>query len=358
MTCKETLRYFLPAALALAGVSLAGCGLQLGSRKPGIEITKVPEARTGGPEATTTIEGRASGAENNDRVVIYAHSGQWWVQPLAESPFTQIHPEGTWSSSTHFGNEYAALLVEGDYRPAPTVAVLPVTGGPVKAVTVATGAPSTVASKPKSIHFSGYEWNVRNIPSNRGGTSAPYSDENAWTDDSGALHLKVSRIGEKWNDAEVNLTRSLGYGSYRFVIRESAHLEPALVLGLFTWDDTGPEQNHREFGVELARWGDPQNKNSQFVVQPYYVPANVARFGSPAGPMTYLVRWEPDKLHFEAFQGRDTKPAHRISEHTFASGVPTPGNELVHMNLYIFYDSAVPLSKETEAVIEKFEYLP
>jgi hypothetical protein len=37
----------------------------------------------------------------------------------------------------------------------------------------------------------------------------------------------------KWRCAEVNLARSLGYGTYRFVVRESSFLEPAAVLSMF-----------------------------------------------------------------------------------------------------------------------------
>ena len=46
--------------------------------------------------------------------------------------------------------------------------------------------------------------------------------------------------------AEVKLSRSLGYGSYRFVVQDVAHLEPAAVFALFTWDDSArPRNGHR-----------------------------------------------------------------------------------------------------------------
>jgi len=38
--------------------------------------------------------------------------------------------------------------------------------------------------------------------------------------------------------------------------------------------------------------------------------------------------------------------------------VPTPGNEMVRMNLYVFRRSEKTLERGTEVVIEKFEYLP
>lgn len=61
-------------------------------------------------------------------------------------------------------------------------------------------------------------------------------------------------------------------------MRDTSKLEPAVVLALFTWDYAGGDDNNREMDVEISRWGDPANKNAQYVVQPFHVPANVARF--------------------------------------------------------------------------------
>jgi hypothetical protein len=47
-----------------------------------------------------------------------------------------------------------------------------------------------------------------------------------------------------------------------------------------------------------------------------------------------------------------------VAQHTFTSGVPSPGNEMLRMNLYVFRRGATPLERGTEIVIEKFEYLP
>ena len=53
-------------------------------------------------------------------------------------------------------------------------------------------------------------------------------------------------------------------------------------------------------------------------------------------------------------------PPHRppVAERVFTSGVPSPGNEMVRMNLYVFRRSEKTLERGTEVVIEKFEYLP
>ena len=40
------------------------------------------------------------------------------------------------------------------------------------------------------------------------------------------------------------------------------------------------------------------------------------------------------------------------------SGIPTPLIESARLNLYVYGNSHVPLKKDVEVVIEKFEYLP
>ena len=87
------------------------------------------------------------------------------------------------------------------------------------------------------------------------------------------------------------------------MVRDVSHLEPAAAFGMFTWDDLGVEQNHREVGIEISRWGDPANKNAQYVIQPYYVAANVARFTAPAGRLTHSFRWEPGRVSFKTVLG-------------------------------------------------------
>jgi hypothetical protein len=45
-------------------------------------------------------------------------------------------------------------------------------------------------------------------------------------------------------------------------------------------------------------------------------------------------------------------------QHIFASGVPSPGQELLEFMLYVVPSDKYPLQKDTEVVIEKFKYLP
>jgi hypothetical protein len=210
----------------------------------------------------------------------------------------------------------------------------------------------------RTLHFSGYEWEIRGVPSNRGGATNTYDPTNAWTDTQGFLHLRIARGHGEWTCAEVTLTRGLGYGTYSFEVRDVSQMDRAAVLGMFTWDDAVGDPNHREMDTEISRWGDASAKNAQYVVQPYYVPANVVRFESPAGPLNYSFRWEPGRASFKTVRSGGAGHGQTIAEHTFTSGVPLPGGEAVHLNLYVFANKNSPLRHEVEVVIEKFEYLP
>ena len=325
--------------------------------KPSIDFSVVPPAAEGGPDRLELVAGRVTGARADQRIVLFARAGVWWVQPTRAEPFTTIQSDATFSSSIHLGTEYAALLVEPGYNPPQTTEVLPSEGGDVVAVKTVAGQKSE-QTDPKTIQFAGYGWQVRNVSSPRGGTNNIYSNDNAWTDADGFLHLRIAKNGGEWSCAEVKLSRSLGYGTYLFVVRDVSQLEPAAVLSIFTWDEADSGQNHREMNIELARWGDPASKNAQFVVQPYYVPANVVRFDVPAGALTHSLKWEAGQATFETVRGRAGNSSGLVAQHTFTTGVPTPGGESIHLDLYVFGNAKNPLQKDVEVVIEKFEFLP
>lgn len=331
---------------------------QSAPQPPGIEFTAVPDAAPGGTDRLVRIAGTVRGARPGDRVVLFSRSQVWWVQPFMVRPFTEIRADGSWENHVHTGTEYAALLVSPEYRPPATIEALPLAGDHVGAVAVAKGGGTYVDAAPRRLSFSGYDWEVRQTPSSRGGTN-DYDPANAWTDAQGALHLRLREHDGRWTSAEVALTRSLGYGTYRFVVRDTGTLDPAAVLSLLTWDDGGAEQNHRELDVEISQWGDPQIANAQYVVQPYYVAANVFRFRSPAGRVTHAFRWEPARATFSSYAGAGPQGNERpVATHTFSAGVPAPGDERVRVNLYYFRYAPRPPQRDVEVVIERFEYLP
>jgi hypothetical protein len=344
------------AALGLSALVVA-CGRT--SQPPVVTMSAVPPMSAGGPDKTAAIAGRVERAPPGSRLVLYAKSnvGVWWIQPLTAEPFTSIDAAGNWKSTIHLGVEYAALLVGSAYHPPSTTEQLPEVGGEIVARIVAAGTGQLDLPKARHLSFSGYDWEVRQVPSDRGGENQ-YSPDNAWVDAAGMLHLRLRQQNDTWTSAEVILTQSLGYGTYAFVVRDVAALDPAAALGMLTWDDQAAGQNHRELDIEISRWGDPSIANAQFVIQPYYVPANVLRFDAPAGRLTHGFRWEPGRASFKTVRGANLNTGPAIASHEFTSGVPTPGTETVRINLYFFrYATAVPRG-DVEVVIERFQYFP
>lgn len=345
----------LVAALGLFCVLFSSCRRTQPAAPPSIEFTRLPPAGVGSAEIIHSIEGRVKGARPGQRIVLFARSGVWWVQPFGDRPFTALQPNFTWRGSTHPGLSYAALLVDPEYRPPLTANALPSVGGLVRAIGVADG-PMLEQLARKTLHFSGYEWDVRQDQVTVAGTRNHFSPANAWVDGKGFLHLRILKKEGQWTSAELDLPRSLGYGSYRFVVSDVSQLEPAAALNISTWDGSGP---NREIDIEISRWGELTGKNAQYVIQPYYIPANVVRFLAPPGAISYSFDWEPGRVSFRTVRGIATGgSADVVAAHVFTSGVPSAGSEAVHMSLYVFESKRNPLQNEVEVIIEKFEYLP
>src|SRR5262245_37403872 len=95
----------------LTGALLTACHPN-DSLGPSVEFTRIPQTDPGSNEKHDIIEGIVKGGRQEQRIVLYARSGKWWVQPLQNNPFTAIRANGKWTNATHLGTEYAALLVE------------------------------------------------------------------------------------------------------------------------------------------------------------------------------------------------------------------------------------------------------
>src|SRR5258705_7090249 len=164
----------LSAIVFLSAVALVACRLEKPQETPSITFSKIPPAAQGGRERLDTISGRASGARPGQRIVVYAKSGPWWVQPWPEQPFIPIKPDSTWDTQTHLGYEYAALLVNADYHPAPTIDVAPTMGGSVVSLRIVNGVGSLPDLPVVPLRFSGYDWKVRTVSAARGGATNVY----------------------------------------------------------------------------------------------------------------------------------------------------------------------------------------
>jgi hypothetical protein len=309
------------------------------------------------------IAGKVTGAKKGQRILIYAKTDVWWFQSGDKFSYAEIRPDGTWSKTIHLGRQYAAMLVNPAYQAPATMVNLPEVGGDITTIVVVPGTgpgiQDAALDKPQSIFFSGYRWKLRNADGEHGGRSYPYDPANVRVDEEGALHMRITRHEKTWMCSEVELTRSLGYGTYRLQVNEVTSFEPAAELSFFTWGELGSDSDHHEMDIDLTQKGDPRSKNAEYVVQPYYLPMNMSGFSVPSGVVTYAFDWEPEGISFTSWKGAGERTAsNRIWDHSFLSNVPAPGGETVHINFCVFGFPKVPLQHESEVLIQHFEYLP
>jgi hypothetical protein len=351
------------AILTIAGLLLALMACHK-TAQPSLEstisFTQVPQWDLGDLNQEDVIEGTVSGSRPGQNMVVYSKTGGlWWLQPRLNSPFTPILPGGVWRNEVHLATDYAALLVDSTYHPAAVLAELPKVGRGIETVAA---SPGQKRSSSFFVNFSGFQWRVRKVPSARGGTKNPYDPNNVYVDQSGALHLQVVNRNNQWTCSEVNVTRSLGYGTYVFTVEDTSDLDPAAFFAIFTWDHSSKQGNHGEFDINISRWGDPQNENgnAQFVVQPAFLPLNLTRFRAPGGKLQHTIVWEEGRVTMLTSQvsGKQTR---LVSKHVFTDEVPRPGDESLRMALYAYSDpnhKLPAIRRRSEVVVDRFEFLP
>ena len=128
-----------------------------------ISFTQVPQRDLGDLNQEDVIEGTVSGARPGQNMVVYSKTGGlWWLQPRLNSPFTPILPGGVWRNEVHLATDYAALLVDSTYHPAPVLAELPKVGRGIETVAA---SPGQERSSSFFVNFSGFQWRVRKVPS-------------------------------------------------------------------------------------------------------------------------------------------------------------------------------------------------
>jgi hypothetical protein len=219
--------------------------------------------------------------------------------------------------------------------------------------------------------FSGYTWEFRRSNGLEGPGPNRFLDNwrTVWIDDDGDLHLKLwGRLGA-WYAAEVVLTESLGYGTYLFeTIGEIDNMDPPVILGMFTYDHN-PDYDHREIDIEYGLFGSSSGPNAQFVLQPFDRRGNRFQFeASLDGPyLTHAFRWTPEEIIFVSYHGHHAQDLTGgdlsavdddfvLARWTFNGDVPPPGEEKVHINLWL-YGTEAP-SRDHEVVFRSFAFVP
>jgi hypothetical protein len=304
------------------------------------------------------LSGFACNFGPNDKIVIYALTNEFYVQPLADAPFTNIAADGSWTSFTNPWQTVVVLLVDpANYTPQPTEITNPALDPGVLAWT-------EYPPEPVSVNFSGRTWGIKvtgNAPSDQfdPGPNFWSSDPSVVNVAADGLHLNIAKVNGNWQAAEVYLLRSLGYGTY--TVQIGSHLDNldqnTVAAPLFIY--AGPNQ---ELDNEYSGTGGliPSPYNAQFVAQPYTVPGNLAEYVQPStGQFTSQMEWRADHVTFTAWNGWSSVPAATdiIYQWTYTGAyIPPPGQERVHINLWLLNGSAPISGVGDSMVINSFTF--
>jgi hypothetical protein len=106
----------------------------------------------------------------------------------------------------------------------------------------------------------------------------------------------------------------------------------------------------------------PGPNNAQFVVQPYAVAGNIARYVQPpSAQFTVQMEWRADRVTFKSWNGWSPAPAasDMIQQWAYSgSYIPPPGQEQVHINLWLLGGNAPLSGTGDEMVIRSFAFQP
>ncbi len=314
------------------------------------------------PKSAVKVHQQVTGALNRPGwPVIYVQSpeGVWYAQPPV-----QAVSNGQFASDAYFGD---AL-----HTPLGSLFVLKIFVAKDKATAhqVAAGAVKTLPDWPASVAepvfrdvvfaFSGYYWAAGHKGANQSPGPNLWSDDpsHIWIDKNG-MHLKIAKVGAHWACAEMVLNQSLGYGVYTWEFSANVpHFDPNAVFGLFTYAFSANAQGipDKEIDFELSQWGQPKNRNAQFVVQPYTndQAPNIQRFNLASGShVTVTVEWRAGLVHAKCSDATGKV----LDTWTFKGpGVPTPGHERARANLWLFKGLAPASGQPQEVVVHHFHF--
>ena len=210
----------------------------------------------------------------------------------------------------------------------------------------------------KTLTFAGEQWEVKN------GIAAPgpnnWSEDNAWVDELGQLHLKITYLNGTWYSAEVYQLTNKGFGNYEWrVSGQLDQLDANVVLGLFHY--AGPD-GQNEIDIEMSRWGDAAAPLGNFTVYPASstLPLNTQSFAVlPTGTDTIQrYSWRSNAVCFQMFNDNgkgDIIASWQFAPKNYRKAIPQITMPL-HINLWLRQGLAPTDGQEVEVVIKRFNF--
>lgn len=209
------------------------------------------------------------------------------------------------------------------------------------------------------ISFAGYDWVVEDSKDATVGPGPNYfssSKDNVWVDNQGRLHLKIVQRDGKWYCSKVVLWKAYGYHKYVFYVDSRVdQLDKNVVAGLF-----GYENDTQEIDIEVSRWGNENNDNCQFAVQPSTNQGNKIRFNLALNNdySVHFFDWQKDKIDFASYLGESlTAPEEDIVKTWTYTGkdIPTSPDLRVKINLWLFKGKFPVDNQNNELIIKDFK---
>lgn len=228
-------------------------------------------------------------------------------------------------------------------------------------------ATTPAATTSSQLVFSGYSWDIVKLatPTGIGNTRFYYNSSSDYVDGNGYLHMNLLNVGGVIYASEINLTKALGYGTYTIDIQGPiSNLDKCAVFGIFTWDngaETSGNLYNREIDfLEASKWCSAGvSKSGSSVVQPaddgqltsQYTTFNLSTSGDD---ILMTATWLANYVNIKLV---DADTNRILSSWTYTgSGVPTPGNADVHINLWQFNGGQIATNQQV--VVKSFSFSP
>lgn len=204
------------------------------------------------------------------------------------------------------------------------------------------------------LQWAGTAWQVRSGSGHPCGSDL-WSAKNAWVDDNGWLHLRLSRGPDgRFACVEVASRDRFGYGRYAFEVRGPiGAIDPNVVLGIFMYPtpDVGPDGTD-EIDVEIARWGKGNAPQVNDTVWNHHTRGNrhvELNVPDALDEATFAFNWQPGVVSWEPF----LPGIHAASFHGDIADKP----QRLILNLWLFRQSAPRNGQPVEFMIKSSESL-
>ncbi len=327
------------------------------------------------------VWGKVSGGADYShfRIVVFIKvADAWWVKPYCSRSLTPIQPDGSWETEITTGgrDDLADYIIAYLVPSAPSAGSI-ACAAKCEPSGIAESIAFTIYDRRPSkrfVSFAGYKWLVRktDLPSRPAGNIFSDDPEDVWVDRAGRLHLTIARKGDRWESTEVMRLASLGRGVYMVQTDSRLNLNDCnSVTGAFTWDPWLCDGVHRELDWEISKWGKAtRSTDAQFVVQPCPecpgCPGQCVRYeinpADASGYITTYIIWGGKKVEFRSYRGQFTDHFPSADflikkwAYTNRAGIPTPGKENFHLNLWLFGARPPQDGKRQEVVFSNFSF--